>query len=856
MTDMLVLIRCRRTMIICVSYIALFVITTVYLFSSAYNSNQGNGPISGENKGVNNGADTGEQTRIEITQADIDADKFNKYGGYSGLMNKINAAANDNGKIASIQDFEEYMFLFNTYYSYGNTVLTEKFGISKSTLSELIAKANEKIENNERNIIAIKNMFYEKIPSENLYGFFDLLKDSVDEKMKDVVISSVSSVNTELAEHARTYDLLGPYKTEESDGQVITAYKIQKSISYSGGKTYVNSILIPKYNFATKNAAALNAKIEKSFSIYLGQTLIDMESGRIAYSNYRWTVNYSNEERHGIVKITMNYNRYSTVANNDYVKSTYVFYYDYIKDMESTDAEYNKVYFSEEILEKYKVTTTDSDIVCDAYDVSIDIKYPDGQTYTNVWKIPMINSNKPGVAEFNKKLKTSIMKYSNAMEPVFDGTAALKNLSFNGSYTYNITNGVVVIKFTLKSGTGIISRQYPKLFFYYDIASDMEIDFERYLLANGKPFDIEKYRVEQSENAIVTDAFYKKFDIDYYGYDDYDDLIMRIPKINRTGAGAQAINKKIVNSILSDYGVKCLNYYENNDLGYTRLVFGSGYEYYEYNGLLAVILKTCSGKYGSEAYYNYFVFYYDIENDRELMLGEYLSRMGTSTDELLAILDTDQYRNYFWKDNDSSKEFQKGCIVNAVRISDGVFDVYVKVNNYYSGDVYVMRTPFDTYNGWHIEQGKTYDNKYRSFKIDGKNPEYKGFGGEVSGYCISEYKFLWVNDTTVAVKYYQENYASFIIGDLVTAKELYHCQLGMADFLKWHGIDITPKGDADVNIVIDPSSVFDGNIIKGTYSAEYDDGETQIKLSGEFSYNISSKTMEHKAGTQSIQKLN
>lgn len=110
-----------------------------------------------------------------------------------------------------------------------------------------------------------------------------------------------------------------------------------------------------------------------------------------------------------------------------------------------------------------------------------------------------------------------------------------------------------------------------------------------------------------------------------------------IPKITLDTAAAEAFNQKIYNNHCGTYEL-LLSDQEDT------MIFQSSYEYKVYNGVAAIaVLDGIAVQCGGGNFY-YKVYYYSINEDRELTMSEYLEAIGTDYNTVLSrIMASDAY---------------------------------------------------------------------------------------------------------------------------------------------------------------------------------------------------------------------
>lgn len=121
---------------------------------------------------------------------------------------------------------------------------------------------------------------------------------------------------------------------------------------------------------------------------------------------------------------------------------------------------------------------------------------------------------------------------------------------------------------------------------------------------------------------------------------------IRIPKIAFDTAAAQNFNQKIYDNHKYGYELLITDQEEN-------MIFGSNYEYKIYNNVVAIAVLDDYAVQAGGGNLRYQVYYYDLEEDKELTFNEYLSSFGMTYDAVVPkIMETDAYKDmaqYAWE---------------------------------------------------------------------------------------------------------------------------------------------------------------------------------------------------------------
>ncbi|MBR4910771.1 MAG: hypothetical protein IKZ47_05575 [Clostridia bacterium] len=114
---------------------------------------------------------------------------------------------------------------------------------------------------------------------------------------------------------------------------------------------------------------------------------------------------------------------------------------------------------------------------------------------------------------------------------------------------------------------------------------------------------------------------------------------IRLPKITADTENAKKFNKKIYDTFKDVYEVLQNNLEENN-------IYFYDYIYKIYDGFIGIIVNSSAGVQCGGISPGYTVFYYDIDNDKELTYEEYLTALDLSKEKLhIKISNTKAYQN-------------------------------------------------------------------------------------------------------------------------------------------------------------------------------------------------------------------
>ena len=142
------------------------------------------------------------------------------------------------------------------------------------------------------------------------------------------------------------------------------------------------------------------------------------------------------------------------------------------------------------------------------------------------------------------------------------------------------------------------------------------------------------------EEPLVGEALRCQREVVDTNHEDYpfNDHQLVIPKINREGEGAQALNQKIYDTYAPIYQ-ELQEYQEEERLYYITYTSRTA------GDLVGIIMYENGGWQYSEAWHSYTAFYYDAAQDRELTFEEYVAALGfdlpTLQEQLLTMEDTD-----------------------------------------------------------------------------------------------------------------------------------------------------------------------------------------------------------------------
>ncbi len=119
---------------------------------------------------------------------------------------------------------------------------------------------------------------------------------------------------------------------------------------------------------------------------------------------------------------------------------------------------------------------------------------------------------------------------------------------------------------------------------------------------------------------------------------------MRIPKLNIDTPNAREFNKNLFN----DYMQSCYNEILTG-ADTSGMAYKVTYEYKVYNGCVGIMYDWQEWPPNAGIWTYYFAFYYDIDNDKELTIDEYIEKCGFTMESLIAkVKTTKEYKSKDW----------------------------------------------------------------------------------------------------------------------------------------------------------------------------------------------------------------
>lgn len=141
--------------------------------------------------------------------------------------------------------------------------------------------------------------------------------------------------------------------------------------------------------------------------------------------------------------------------------------------------------------------------------------------------------------------------------------------------------------------------------------------------------------IEVTTDIVVDAVNYSREIISVFEWMDYSGYThtIHIPKINLSSKNAQSLNEKIYNDHIAPYQA-LLNYTEE------QMIYHVNYTYKVYENVVGIIVEFTGGPQAAGADTKRSYYYYDIRNDKEISLDEYIGALGYTTKELESILKT------------------------------------------------------------------------------------------------------------------------------------------------------------------------------------------------------------------------
>ncbi|MHC1695543.1 MAG: hypothetical protein AB9835_09810 [Eubacteriales bacterium] len=357
------------------------------------------------------------------------------------------------------------------------------------------------------------------------------------------------------------------------------------------------------------------------------------------------------------------------------------------------------------------------------------------------------------------------------------------------------------------------------------------------------PPDIERFKgIDNTE--IVSDAYalYEKINYEpLFGFEYWHTSIFYVPKIN--GEGAEELNEQIRRKCLS-LGASNLWDITGGTASKTGASINISYEYNQKDNLISIMLCYFAGQLASEASVSYWGYYYDLSEKRKITLSEYIERAGINMAPLLSEINKYiDFKSIFEIDNFKLSEKN---IKDIVIRSDGTYDVYIDVSetNYDYGSVIHVRLPYCTRGQWHIykeRSGLKYYEQIVFYKVSPDNT-YSYYTSFIKHPSTREYSLNWLDDNTVAVKYWTgEDYSSFFIADLTSKKADCDFDITPERLLGLCGVSrsFSPdrKSTLDIAFARVSGAGTDRTII-ASFTAAYEDLSGALKVTGELSMKL------------------
>jgi len=174
--------------------------------------------------------------------------------------------------------------------------------------------------------------------------------------------------------------------------------------------------------------------------------------------------------------------------------------------------------------------------------------------------------------------------------------------------------------------------------------------------------DMKKTENAVTESTVIDALNYEKNVIPAEGLEGmgYEELKhkIRLPKITKTSENANSFNEKLYNQLSGKYEILK----NNEEYG---AIYEIDYEYKIHNDVLGIVLTYTHAVQAGGANSYYYAYYYDLENDKEISFGEYLSSLNLDKEKLMSLINnTDQFRNEFAYVSDYNNISIRDCILD------------------------------------------------------------------------------------------------------------------------------------------------------------------------------------------------
>jgi hypothetical protein len=193
-----------------------------------------------------------------------------------------------------------------------------------------------------------------------------------------------------------------------------------------------------------------------------------------------------------------------------------------------------------------------------------------------------------------------------------------------------------------------------------------------------QPYDYEKYQISEIGNdELISTKYSAAFSAYFYGQEHI--YSFDIPQLNSDKPNALRINREITEFLFSEESQIDFTLVEQGRFDYLgNMVFQKNYVYFINDNVLGIILQNFVGLVGSDIFAAYKFIYYDYIDDRQLTIEEYLTHVGYTYDDLLAILN-DPLTQKVYSGHEyvysSSRVFTKDHIKGVYLRNDGAFEV-------------------------------------------------------------------------------------------------------------------------------------------------------------------------------------
>jgi len=429
-----------------------------------------------------------------------------------------------------------------------------------------------------------------------------------------------------------------------------------------------------------------------------------------------------------------------------------------------------------------------------------------GKTLGSFISLKALDDYEGAIRQMNRSLTADLIgEYHELIKNIALSDGGAEKIAFmTTSYSINKECLTLRMDHTLYGDT---AEKKEAFVYYYDTERKLRISKDdAYVLMNSFVPDIPGMISSSvtGKGDLVVSAYELSFTVDCGNGRELESTF-RLPAINLLSDNARIFNEKLL-SLLFDEKLDHINRYSLLLKGDEETVFCSVHYEYIISGNVLVLLVT-EDRYTADTALRprQRVFYYDLANDRELTLSEYLSVSPVSAETILRELNSGRCADLTSVEYGGLYKFKLEDLDGAVVFSDREYDVYLSTPS----KLYTIKIsyPFADGNEWYAFT--VYPYVHRNY-ADGIRFTHKEWNAnKQSSVFVDElereaYSFYYLDGDTVCIQHKNRGRAGFLIYELSESRVAYSSDIELEELMEAHGIPSDYEIKADyVYITVD-----------------------------------------------------